>query len=277
MSETNKVMSSLQFLNTEQPYQVNDARIPANPGAYKYMATDGEGNWVAEDRLAYDGRMTIEWDGNTEGRAAIVTPGGTYYKASNYIPTDEELKNAKYCFTQEGYPDDWYNVKDSWDDSVSEGTVTDEFAIIGSIFVAKKANISIMGVIDVEESGIYLFNTENGYVSELQIGAIKKIPDEFLPTILTSYYIRDDEWLYYTVKGAYKGEETDRVTKADVVNALESGYILLKYAGLYSEEIKSKSVKMPIDVDYTDIHSYASVRTSEGSVYKTKEYSAGVS
>lgn len=52
MSEV-KTMSSIQFPNTQQPYQVNDARIPADPGAYKYMATDGEGNWVPVDRLAW--------------------------------------------------------------------------------------------------------------------------------------------------------------------------------------------------------------------------------
>ena len=48
-----KNMKSILFPNTDQPYQVTDSRIPTDPGAYKYMATDGSGNWVAEDRLAY--------------------------------------------------------------------------------------------------------------------------------------------------------------------------------------------------------------------------------
>ena len=36
--------------------------LPSDVGAYKYMATDGEGNWVADDRLAYpipDGLVLI--------------------------------------------------------------------------------------------------------------------------------------------------------------------------------------------------------------------------
>lgn len=48
-----KTMTNIQFPNTQEPYQVQDVRIPVNPGAYQQLVTDDNGNWVAEDRLAY--------------------------------------------------------------------------------------------------------------------------------------------------------------------------------------------------------------------------------
>ena len=49
MSEV-KTMSSIQFPNTQQPYQVQDQRIPENPGANKQFSTDAEGRMVWLDR-----------------------------------------------------------------------------------------------------------------------------------------------------------------------------------------------------------------------------------
>lgn len=48
--------------------------LPSDVGAYKYMATDGEGKWVAEDRLAWKGNVketllnqTVEFSTEPEG------------------------------------------------------------------------------------------------------------------------------------------------------------------------------------------------------------------
>ena len=80
MSEV-KMMSSIQFPNTQQPYQVTDSRIPNDPGAYKYMATDGSGNWVAEDRLAYEETVT-PGEQVYYGRVSFGEEGGGYWVAS---------------------------------------------------------------------------------------------------------------------------------------------------------------------------------------------------
>ena len=52
MSEV-KTMSSIYFPNTQQPYQLNDARIPADHAPYMQLVTDGEGKVGWEQRLAY--------------------------------------------------------------------------------------------------------------------------------------------------------------------------------------------------------------------------------
>ena len=93
MSETNKIMSSLLFPNTDQPYQVQDPRIPKNPGTYKYMATDGEGNWIPADRLAYKTvEMTNEltYDGNPTSVAAGTDPM-LYYRISESTPSSDTM------------------------------------------------------------------------------------------------------------------------------------------------------------------------------------------
>lgn len=85
MSEV-KTMSSIQFPNTQQPYQVEDHRIPQNPGEYKQMATDENGQIIWMPLLAYSKSdfvaaisQTINFEtagGNNAYTASIPVPNG---------------------------------------------------------------------------------------------------------------------------------------------------------------------------------------------------------
>ncbi len=79
------------------------AGLPSDVGAYKYMATDGEGKWVAEQRLAWKSvemTNTLFWDGKPTEVGVDAGDGTFFYKLSDSTPTVEQLVGGKVTLSK---------------------------------------------------------------------------------------------------------------------------------------------------------------------------------
>lgn len=149
MSETNKVMSSLQFPNTDQPYQVNDARVPANPAPYQQLVTDGEGNWGTADRLAWIEQQvlieeqTVDLKGGAVFAEAFVKPevyipienGKAYVLSLDQVQYESKLSADGKAYFDTPTTPGWLTIVESLDDTqeykISETGGSNFTAIIG--------------------------------------------------------------------------------------------------------------------------------------------------
>lgn len=148
---------------------------------YQQLVTDGEGKWVAEDRLAYkEGeKVEITWDGNTEGLVSVPAAGGAFYKVSPLILTDEQIKVG----TLIADIGEEFDISDLWPYMESAGVVTDAFVSADSAIFVREENADYNGAV-FHETGVYFLKSSGmtivGFDSGNQI--IHLIPAEYLPT-----------------------------------------------------------------------------------------------
>lgn len=146
---------------------------------YRQLVTDGEGKWVAEDRLAWEEKvLDISWDGNTEG--LVADSDGAFYKVSDTVFTAEELIGSKVTMSN---GDSYENTKGAiYED---ENFIWDSRE---SIVVIKNGNVQDEYGITYPETGTYFKkNYEGIYVAKLEKGTPHPIPAEYIPRIVFTY------------------------------------------------------------------------------------------
>lgn len=137
------------------------------------------------------GSDTLTWDGNTEGLVSVLD---MMYKVSDAIPTNDEIKTAKFTYLINGVEGSG-EIAGSWDNMVEGGYATDDFCtLVEAGFVVRKANITFKGI-TFPETGIYFAKTVDGSNSvcttSLTIPNYKKFPpfkeqikEEYIPDSL---------------------------------------------------------------------------------------------
>lgn len=127
----------------------------------------GASSWNdLEDRPFYETIETVNeplnitWDGNTDGLVSVdVGSGMSVYKLSDVILTNEQARTAKVV-TNTG---EEFLAEDEWATYESQGLITDDAAVFGgfSVFVVRKDNVSVGGMITVPEAGIWVVLESN--------------------------------------------------------------------------------------------------------------------
>lgn len=164
-----------------------DAPTGAEP--HQQLVTDGNGDWVPVDRLAWkEGeKVEITWDGNTEGLISVDGADGTaaLYKVSDLLLDDTVIK-AGVIFLSNGLS---VNVDTVWETYASMGLITEDIAFFAESGVAfvRRAGTSAIGF-TFTETGVYFVsakitdsvtNYTASFVSDSQ--TIHPIPAEYLP------------------------------------------------------------------------------------------------
>lgn len=135
----------------------------------------------------YKTGMTIEWDGNTDGRYSLM---GTYYHVSDEILSNNVLKNSTYI-TNHGTI---VRCDLNWDVMELNGLINDDFAIVGEqdIIVVRKAGMTFGNDV-CEKTGTYFLRTDLGvspglvYIANLSTEeTIHTIAPEYLPESVTA-------------------------------------------------------------------------------------------
>lgn len=119
-------------------------------------------------------QTVITWDGDTEGREAVV---GVYYKVSNSAPTiDVALTSFNFAGTEIPISKDY--ITEINEHAIFVGDGDSDYIIIAD---------SDTSFEDIEiNKGVYFYNTPNGYVSSLTYGTpdtVHKIDEKYLPSI----------------------------------------------------------------------------------------------
>lgn len=142
---------------------------------YQQLVTDGEGKWVAEERLAWkEGeKAEITWDGNTEGLTSVLFAysNQTLYKVSSLSLSDNAIKNGTiYLANGREMP-----VSDLWG---SGDNITEDIVYLDAVAFVRKENTDYKGTI-FPEIGVYFADMATAFYSETK--TIHPIPAEYLP------------------------------------------------------------------------------------------------
>ena len=152
--------------------------------AYQQLVINRDGKAQWEDRLAYDGRIEISWDGDTTGRVSFTSPDKRiYYKISDLTPTKEEIIGGVVKFGSNHDP-----VVITQNKIHGLGEELYSIGAAGEIIVSFVDNleIEIDGTI-IPERGTYVWYDEadqvTGYAKSLTYGKIKQLDTKFLPNL----------------------------------------------------------------------------------------------
>ena len=188
--------------------------------------------------------LNITWNGNTEGLVSVpMIFGGAYYKVSESVFTNEQIKQMYYHVTYN--PDGISKLIDSWDSAVEEGRVTDNIVAPDNdsfiVFVRNAGATLFEGhpwACTFPERGVYFKKeTEDAggnYILDLRtdepIEYMKKvaykIEKKFISLPITYFYANGrDSYMYID------SDYTTRVTNNDYIKALSEGEIRIKSYG----------------------------------------------
>lgn len=157
---------------------------------HRQLVTNGNGEWVAEKRLAWkEGeKVSITWNGNTEG--LVVSSDFPMYKVSDQMPSNDDIAAGTVTFSVNGNVRT-ENISDVWDTMVEIGAVTDKLTVVDPdykpfVAIVREAGAAYNGI-TFPETGIYFVShedvVEQTTATEFVWGkqTIHKIPSEYLP------------------------------------------------------------------------------------------------
>ena len=136
--------------------------------------------------------LNITWDGNTEGLVNVDADGDIYWKLSDTVLSDAQIKSATFMISVANEP---IVAADDWDWWVSDGFVTEGVVWTSYILFVRKPN-SVMWGVTFPEVGIYscLFGSTDGecYVSSLTTTepveqtktTVHKLDEKFIPSTI---------------------------------------------------------------------------------------------
>ena len=164
--------------------------------------------------------VTIEWDGNTQGLDAVDTAGGIFYRVSDVVLSNEQIKMG---FIKDS-EDLELPIAPMWDELVGAGKITDDISLIQIVAFVRKDNVSFGGVV-FGTAGIYFANENDHYATKFTNETIYPIATEFLPTATTT--------AAGTVKQAAAVANVTAAPTAEEFNALLKS---LRDAGILAKE-----------------------------------------
>ena len=170
-------------LTEKQIYDLNNMNVSAQKAQLgNILSTGGQADWNQSDENApdyiknrpfYSETVTIEWDGNTEGKIAISFQGTTWCHISDKVFSKEDLIGGT-IETSNG------NSRVIGSEDIYD---TEEFISIESFIIVKMDNTEINGVI-FPKSGIYFLHYNGIYTASLSFGKTIKLPERYLPDYL---------------------------------------------------------------------------------------------
>ena len=133
----------------------------------------------------------IEWDGNTEGKTTVHIGGNinmSYAKVSDFVPSFDVVRDCEFTGVVGGQvtPMPKENIQEMWDQAVSSGGITDDYAILPLFIITTKDNVTLPDNsydVTFPTKGVYFVYQEGAlYVSKMeQPSSVEKLPKEFLP------------------------------------------------------------------------------------------------
>ena len=154
------------------------ASLPA-AAPYQQLVTDGDGKWVAADRLAYKTfePATITWDGSTDGLESVL---GKFFKVSSQVVSKDQILGQTLTLKTPG-SDQTINLDDTNVSEDGNGNVVIEFFGTKGV-LSIKTPFSSEGV-TLSEGLWFIQPNSDAYVSGLKYlsETIHPIPDEYLP------------------------------------------------------------------------------------------------
>ncbi len=172
------------IINADQYIRVGDKLYKVNGGGAK--------SWNdLKDKPFGDESVTIEWDGNTEGRVTVDIDGLTCVKVSDLTLEPEDLIGGSITLST---PHGEENAIITSDFVMDARPDINAVMVLDYIIIAYSDNV--MGF---AEKGIYFAVSEYGYASKLEVNSIKKIDSKFMPN--EEFIIEVDENSNATVDG----------------------------------------------------------------------------
>lgn len=173
--------------------------LPSDVGAYKYMATDSDGNWVPEDRLAWSetviARVAIVADETAQSSRIEVNKNGvveqvkqvdistdvvnnSYLRVFNEPLTVEQMKSITV-------PSKGIKLADAWDELVAQGFVNDEYVEIPGMLVNVFEDQTVIEQGAFANKGLYMhlgIESDPSCLFEyIDSENVKKIDKKYLP------------------------------------------------------------------------------------------------
>lgn len=226
MSETKKIIEYagkeeieklVENVNAHLAAKINKSQGTENANKVLGIGPDGavspidaRGDWNQNDenaldyvknRTHYEGTTTVNeplnitWDGNTDGLVSVV---GLYYKVSDLVLTDEQIKSCKVCMYDGNGLNNEFDMATEWDSLIK----TEDYVVLAGDtgFVIRAAGITLNGMLTVTfpECGIYLASVGDAHVSSLTTTepveytktVIHKLDERFIPdTIARTQYV----------------------------------------------------------------------------------------
>lgn len=150
--------------------------------SFLYIGENGKADWGVPEGYPRKEGVTIEWDGNTEGKLSVMD---MFYKVSDAILSDEQIKTGTIKVS-DGTE---MSISNYWDTLVNTGSVTDDIVYAEFVIFVRKDNVSFDGAV-FGTAGVYFTNKNNHYVTKFTNETIHPIAAEFLPkSIGNSAYI----------------------------------------------------------------------------------------
>jgi len=122
--------------------------------------------------------VTIEWDGNSEGREHYSAIGLDFYWISGEILTDGEIKSGTAISSDGGTSE----MASYWDQFVSNGYVTEGATLTTSMAVIRKAYAVVAGV-EFKTPGIYFVSSGDTFITSFANEITNPMAEEFLPEL----------------------------------------------------------------------------------------------
>ena len=157
--------------NTAKDYVKGIIRKESLPEGYPYIT-----------------KKIIEWDGDITDKVAV---SGTFYKVSDEIPSNDELKESgiMYVTQNANQTTSSTNISQIWNAYISYGTITSDYAFLEYFAVIRSANTEIKGT-TFPEPGIYFTKlNDTSWTTKLDYSIITKLDNKYFD----SAYIIDVE------------------------------------------------------------------------------------
>ena len=153
----------------------------------------------------------IEWDGNTEGLTHVsVDEGLSFYKISDFLPTDDELIGAILELSN--------GISEEISSSISSSLYPGITVVLNIICIVRKDN-SIANGITFPEKGVYFGYMDGVYSKKLSNETVVPIDNEFLPELISinKRYVTPS----FNVSISYNVERIE--TDSGIFNAIVNG------------------------------------------------------
>ena len=152
-------------------------------GGADWNAKEGEPGYVKnrthyEEITVVNKPLNITWYGNGEGLVSFEAWGDYYYKVSDLVLTDEQIKLIEM--------DDFYGdhtvVSEVWDHLVDSGSVMEDIVLFNLVLFVRKDNLSFMDI-TIPEKGIYFARWPENYITTITTTEPITIPETTIKTI----------------------------------------------------------------------------------------------
>lgn len=244
----------LNVLTTDDAEQGNNLPITSE-GARKIVENisynDLKDRPFYEETEVFNEPLNITWDGNTEGLVRVDWGEDKYYKVSNTVLTDEQIKTVTVVGS-DGYTE---NLADSWDWMVENGRVTEDIIMSVVVFV-RTAGATLIGITFPEEGIYFGAFTDGVFISSITTTepiehtktTVHTLDKKFLPKAETSDIVftgvpNDDGWYDYTCNVDYETARTALTEGATARMILVSGNEI-KHLTLQSVQYNDWRVKL---------------------------------